>query len=308
MKTHFISIISPVYQAEKNLDELIFQIEKEILAITDSYEIILVEDHSPDNSWQVIERLCEKNKKIKGIKLSRNFGQHHAISCGLKESKGEWVIIMDCDLQDNPSEINKLYSKALDGYEIVLARRKFRKHSFFKRFTSKLFYKIFSYLTDTDQDSSVSNFGIYHRKVVDAVLEMGDLYRVFPILVQYVGFNKALIDVIHQERFAGKSSYSKIKLLKLAFNMIISFSEKPLMITLKIGLLISFLSFSIGVFYLILYFLGEILVPGFTSLVILICFSTGVILTSLGICGLYIGKISNQIKKRPHYIIANKIN
>lgn len=174
-----LSIISPVYRAETIIPELVKQIKAAVESITLSYEIILIEDCGPDNSWGAIERICAQEQKVKGIKLSRNFGQHYAITAGLKHAKGEWIVVMDCDLQDRPDEIPNLYQKAQEGYELVFAQRTARQDTFLKKLSSKVFYTIFSYLTDTKQDSSVGNFGIYHRNVTQAMLSMGDKIRFF---------------------------------------------------------------------------------------------------------------------------------
>ncbi len=303
-----ISIISPVYKAEKIIPTLVERIENSVKKFTTDYEIILVEDCGPDNSWQEIEKICASNTKVVGIKLSKNFGQHNAITAGLESAIGEWIVVMDCDLQDLPEEIETLYNKAHEGYDIVLARRAQRNDGFLKRISSKMFYSVFSYLTDTKQDSTVANFGIYKREVIDAIKSMKDYYRVFPILVQWVGFNKFYLDVEHASRFEGKSTYTSIKLLRLAFDMIISFSEKPLRLGMKLGLIISSLSILLSIYYLTRYLLGYILVPGYASLSILITFSTGIILTFLGLVGTYIGKISLQVKQRPNYIVKTKRN
>lgn len=303
-----ISIVSPVYRAEKLIPTLVDRIEESVSKITDDFEIILVEDGGQDNSWQIIETVAFVNPKVKGIKLSRNFGQHSAITAGLTFATGQWIVVMDCDLQDKPEEIAKLYNKALEGFEIVFGRRVVRKDSFYKRVTSKLFYSVFSYLTDTKQDYTVANFGIYHANVVKAILSMGDYFRVFPILVQWAGFDKAYIDVEHDFRKDGSSNYSSIKLFRLAADMIISFSEKPLRIGLKFGILVSTLSFAYGIYILVRYLFGEVQIPGFTSLIIAVLFSAGAIITFIGLLGLYIGKISTQVKKRPNFIIQDQLN
>ena len=166
-----LSIVSPVYKAEKIIPVLVERIENAVSKISSNYEILLVEDGGPDRSWEVIEAIANKNSKVKGIKLSRNFGQHPAIMAGLSQTTGEWIVVMDCDLQDQPEEIEKLYAKALEGYDIVLAKRRDRKDSFFKKMTSSFFSKIYGYLTDTQYDNEVANFGIYHRKVIAEVLK-----------------------------------------------------------------------------------------------------------------------------------------
>lgn len=147
-----LSIVSPIYKGEKMLDELVRRITMSVTSITDEYEIILVNDQSPDDSWNVIKRICKEDKHVKGVNLSRNFGQHYAITAGLSKSSGEWVVVMDCDLQDRPEEIPNLYHKAMVGYDSVFAQRVERQDTFTKRLSSTIFYKVFSFLTDTKQD------------------------------------------------------------------------------------------------------------------------------------------------------------
>lgn len=303
-----ISVISPVYQAEQIVEELCRQLLAVLPTISTQFEIILVEDGSSDQSWHKIESICSKYKEITGLKLSRNFGQHNAIAAGLRLSKGDWVIVMDCDLQDDPGEIPGLYQKTKEGYDIVLAQRTLRQDSVMKKFYSKWFYKFYSYFTDTRQDETVANFGIYKSDVIKSVNEIGDYERVFPTLVQWVGFRSTSIEVKHQERFQGKSSYNFLKLFSLAFKMVISFSDKPLRIALVIGLMISFASFCFGIFYLFESLTGRITEPGFASIIISIWFLGGTILFFIGILGLYIGRIFEKVKNRPNYIIEKRRN
>lgn len=303
-----ISVVSPVYRAESIINDLVVEIIEALTPITTDFEIILVEDCGPDNSWNKIVENAKKNPCVKGIKLSRNFGQHYAITAGLEAAQGDWIVVMDCDLQDRPDEIPNLYKKALEGYDLVVAQRVNRNDSFLKRSYSKIFYRLFSFLTGTKQDHSIANFGIYHRKVINAVLSMGDAVRAFPMLVQWVGFNSYQLPVVHAERAAGRSSYTLIKLLKLAFDIVISFSQKPLRLAIQLGLLIVLISFVIGIYNLYLYFMGKITVPGYASLIISIWFLSGVIITIIGMMGTYLGKTFEQVKNRPLYIINHKIN
>lgn len=303
-----ISIVSPVYQGEKMVSELVRRNVESVSSITDDYEIILVNDASPDNSWEEIMKQCENNSKVKGINLSRNFGQHYAITAGLSYAKGDWVVVMDCDLQDKPEEIPNLYHKAMEGYDSVFAQRVVRHDSWIKRCSSSAFYRCFSYLTETKQDSSVANFGIYNRKVIDSVLLLGDRIRYFPAQVQWVGFNKVYLPVDHSERREGNSSYSVRKLFRLAFDTITSFSDKPLRIMVVLGLVLTFLSAVIGLVYLVKYFLGDIKIVGYTSLIISVWFLGGVFILLLGVVGLYLGKVFEQTKNRPSYLIKGTKN
>lgn len=303
-----ISIVSPVYLAENLIHQLVSRLHDTLTSICDDYEIILVEDGSPDNSWKVINTICKSDNKVKAIKLSRNFGQHYAITAGLNMATGDWIVVMDCDLQDIPEEIPKLVDKAIEGYDIVFAQRENRQDNFLKKISSKVFYIIFSYLTDTKQDSSIANFGIYHKNVISALLSMNDYIRYFPTMVQWVGFNSTKITVNHGRREEGESSYSWSSLIKLATRNIIAFSDKPLRLTIKIGFVMSVISFLIGLIYIIQFFMGKIEVIGFASIIISLTFFSGLIILTLGIVGIYLGKIFEQVKQRPTYIIDKKMN
>lgn len=303
-----LSIVSPIYKGEKMLDELVRRITMSVTTITDEYEIILVNDQSPDDSWNVIKRICQEDKHVKGVNLSRNFGQHYAITAGLSKSSGEWVVVMDCDLQDRPEEIPNLYHKAMEGYDSVFAQRVERQDTFTKRLSSTIFYKVFSFLTDTKQDKTVANFGIYHRKVVDAILDMGDSIRYFPIMAQWVGFRKYYLPVVHAEREIGKSSYSLFKLLKLASDNMIGFSDKPLRLMLRFGFYVVVISLLFAIFTFVKWMLGMIEVSGFTTMVISIWLAVGILTMMLGITGIYIGKIYDRVKGRPIFIIGETCN
>lgn len=303
-----ISIVSPVYRGEKMVSELVRRNVEALDGMGVDYEIILVNDASPDNSWTAIEQECKKNPKVKGLNLSRNFGQHYAITAGLTYATGEWIVVMDCDLQDRPEEIPNLYTKAQEGYDSVLAQRVQRSHGWFKKLGSRCFYKVFSYLTETKQDASVANFGIYNRKVIDAVLSMGDAMRYFPTQIQWVGFKRAYLPIQHDERAEGKSTYNLSRLFRLAFDTIISFSDKPMRLMVKMGLFVTLASFIVGVVFLVRYCLGEIEVLGFTSLIISLWLLGGIIISLIGVVGIYLGKLFEKAKDRPTFIVNEKLN
>ena len=302
-----ISIVSPVYRAEKILPILVSEINLVMERIGEDYEIILVDDRSPDNSWEVMKVLSSQNPKIKSIRLSRNFGQHSAIFAGLTKTKGDWVVVMDCDMQDQPKEIAKLYKKALEGYDIVLGQRENRKDKFLKKLSSKLFYKVFNYLSGGQFNNEIGNFGIYKKKVIDSILNISDYIKFFPLFINWVGFKSVSIPIEHGEREEGKSSYSISRLLKLAFNVIISFSGKPLRLFINFGLGISILSFILGIYYLYLSITHKITQPGFSSLILSIWFLSGIIISCIGIVGVYLGKTFDQAKNRPTFIIDEEL-
>ncbi len=294
--------------AENIVPILIRRIEESLIKITQDFEIILVEDGSVDNSWREIEKIAKKNPRIKAIQLSRNFGQHYAITSGLDHSKGEWVVVMDCDLQDQPEEIEKLYAKAMEGFDIVLASRHKRKDFFLKKLLSKTFVKLLSYLTGYTLDPSVANFGIYSRKAVDSIGMMRESIRYFPTMVKWVGFNSTKINVDHASRLEGETSYNFYKLLRLAVDIILSYSEKPLVLLIKLGGTVATGSVIVALFYLYKWLAGEVSVLGFTSLIVSIWFLFGVVIATLGVVGLYVGKTFQGVRKRPIYIVNKIIN
>lgn len=302
-----ISIVSPVYRAEKILPILVSEINLVMERIGEDYEIILVDDRSPDNSWEVMKVLSSQNPKIKSIRLSRNFGQHSAIFAGLTRAKGDWVVVMDCDMQDQPKEIAKLYKKALEGYDIVLGQRENRKDKFLKKLTSRLFYKVFNYLSGANFDNNVANFGIYHQKTIKSILDMKDYVKFFSLFINWIGFKSISIPIEHGEREEGKSTYSVGRLFKQAFNVIISFSDKPLRLFINFGLSISILSFVLGIYYLYLSITHKITQPGFSSLILSIWFLSGIIISCIGIVGVYLGKTFDQTKGRPTFIIDEEV-
>lgn len=303
-----ISVVSPVYRAENLVDKLVERIMAAVSKITDRYEIVLVEDRGPDGSWEKIKENCAKYEQVRGIRLSRNFGQQYAIAAGFDFSRGEWVVVMDCDLQDNPDEIIKMYAKAQEGYDIVLASRQHRKDNFLKKIFSKYFYALLSYLTETKQDGTVANFALCHRKAIKAVASTKDPNRYFPTMIRWVGFRLTTLKIEHVEREDGKSSYTFKKRLKLAIDTILSFSDKPLRLTIKLGVFILFASFLFAAFLVVRYFFADVTVTGWMSTFLSLWFLAGLIISVMGMVGLYIGKIFEGIKQRPTYIVDEEVN
>lgn len=303
-----ISVVSPIYKGEKMLDELVRRISLSVSDVTDDFEVILVNDASPDESWSQIKRLCSQDKRVKGINLSRNFGQHYAISAGLALVMGDWVIVMDCDLQDCPEEIPRLYKKTQEGFDIVYARRIDRKDGYFKKLSSTFFHVVFDWFSGMKTDKSIANFGIFSKQVITEFNKMPEKARSFGSLIGYLGFRIGTIDVEHSQRGEGKSSYNLAKLLRLSFDIIISNSNKPLRIATSMGLLMAFVSFILAIYNIMAKLMGIIQVPGFTTTVFSIWFVGGILLFVLGIIGLYIGKIFDQVKDRPLFVIKDSVN
>ena len=301
-----IAVIIPVYRAEKIVDELCNRIITNLSKLTDAFEIILIDDSSPDNSWNKIKENTLKDDRIKGYLLSRNFGQHHAITAGIDKADSEWVVVMDCDLQDRPEEIVQLYNKAIEGFDIVLAARQNRKDNLLKKATSKLFYFVLSFLSGMKFNGEVGNFGIYHKNVINNIKNLREPFRFFVSSVKWIGFNSTTLNVEHDNRFEGKSSYNYKKLISLAVNIIISYSNKPLKMMIFTGIGFAFISLLFIAYNFYLKFIGQITELGYTSIISSIWLLAGVILSATGILGIYIGKIYDGIKNRPLYIISEK--
>ena len=301
----YLSVVSPVYLAEEIIDELVKRILKEVSKITKDFEIVLVEDGSPDQSWNKIKENCKNDNRVKGIKLSRNFGQHYAITAGLKQSRGEYVVVMDCDLQEDPKYINDLIKKKDEGFDVVLSQTFIKKQSYFKNLAYLFYNKIFNILIE-NQDKTINNryctLSLLSKKAVDAFLKIKDHHRHYILILNWLGFPKTVITIEHSSRHRGISSYSLSKLFHHGINGIVSNSNKFLWYSIYIGFLLSVVGF-LSIFYIVIKSFGSGFLPGWASISTLIIFSTGLILISLGIVGLYIGKIFDQTKNRPLYII-----
>ncbi|MFZ4702675.1 MAG: glycosyltransferase family 2 protein [Candidatus Methylumidiphilus sp.] len=303
-RTH-LSVVIPVYKAENCLDELYRRLKASLETITQEFEIILVEDCGGDRSWEVIERLAAADLRVRGIQFSRNFGQHYGITAGLDHCTGDWVVVMDCDLRDRPEEIPRLYAKAHEGFDVVLARRGQRSDPILKRFSSWLYYLIFNYFADMDYDGETGNFRIMSRKVVESFCMMRERLRFFGGLVAWMGFPTASIDVQHDERFAGQTTYTFRKLWKLASETIIAYSDKPLRLSIRFGFMISVLAFAYGSYIIYRALAHDIPITGWSSLIVSIYFLGGIIISILGILGVYLRKTFDESKSRPLYIIQN---
>ena len=305
-----LSIVSPVYQAENIIDELVKRVSEEAEKITANYEIILVEDGGLDNSWRKIEACCSKNPKIIGLKLSRNFGQHYAITAGLENATGDYIIVMDCDLQDDPKYFQELLKKIKLGNHIVYTRKTNRNHGKFKNLTANAYYLVFNFLVNKKTNKAFNNIGCYSilsRQVVESFLKFGDYRRHYLLVLRWLGFSHDFIEIEHNERHSGKSSYNFRKLIEHALDGITSQSDKLLKATAIFGFILSLISF-VSSLVIILMYLNKPFQAGWASIIVLILFMSGLIISSIGICGIYIGKIFEQTKNRPLYLIEKKIN
>ena len=297
-----ISVVIPVYGCKKAIPELHRRLSESLSSISDKYEIIYSNDACPQDSWSEISRICDEDKHAIGIEMARNFGQMKAILAGLDHSTGKYIVVMDCDLQDRPEEIPKLYAKIREGNDIVFARRANRKDSAMKVFVSNMFYKLYEYASDTDYDGTISNFSMVKRRVIDYYCAMREQSRSYVIYLKWLGFRQAYVDVEHNERFEGKSSYNFKKRMNMAIDILTSQSDKILRLTVKLGFVITVLSMLAVIFLVVQYFTIQV-APGWTSTIAVSCLICGLLLISNGIVGTYVGNIFMQTKERPLYVI-----
>ncbi len=300
-----ISVVIPVYRAEACLEELYRRLRATLEPLSPDFEIVLVEDCGGDRSWQLITELARRDPRVKGLQFSRNFGQHYGITAGLDHCDGEWVVVMDCDLQDRPEEIPRLYAKAQEGFDVVFARRGKRSDPPLKRVASWLFYRLFSWLADIDYDGQSGNFCVVSRKVVASFRGMREQLRFFGALTHWMGFPTAYVDVQHAERYAGDSTYTFGKLWTLAAGAVVAYSDKPLRLSIRFGFILAFCAVLYGIYIMLHALLYGSPVTGWSSLIVSIYFIGGIIIGILGIIGIYLGKTFDEAKKRPLYIILN---
>lgn len=302
-----LSVISPVYGAASLLPELVARIHAAAARLTTDYEIILVEDHSPDGSWEAIRELASADGRIVGLSLSRNFGQQNALAAGFDAASGDWIVTLDCDLQDEPERIADLFQEARKGYDIVFASRTNRQDGLLKRLGSRAFYRVMRYLTETELDHTVANFVLYRRRAVEALAAMGDYFRYYPVLNQWIGFRTAKLAIPHAARKDKlRSSYSFRKRLNLAVTTIIAFSDKPLRLMMKFGFGLVVATLLVALYLTARYLLYGERVGGWLSLFLSLWILSGIIIALLGMIGTYLGKMFETVKRRPSYIVRER--
>jgi len=301
------SVVIPLFNEEENLEVLHTRLTKVMRSLGEPYEIVFVDDGSTDGSFQILRDLHQKDNKVKAVRFTRNFGQHIAITAGLDYCKGENVILMDADLQDQPEEIPKLLAKLRQGYDIVYGLRRKRRDNIFKKLSSKLYLSLLAKLTSQTVNPEIAPLRIMTRRVVDYMGQLRERSRFYGGLVAWLGFPYAVVDIEHGERFAGKTKYSLRKLLKHAAEGVISFSDVPLRLAGYFGIMVSTISFAFGLYYLIRRLVWDIPVSGYTSTIVAIFFLGGVLLIVLWVMGQYIGRIHTEVKERPLYVIRDML-
>lgn len=309
-----LSVVIPVYNEEENIPELYRRLtavleklcEEEKRSETD-YEIILIDDGSIDNSWQLIRGLHQKDPRLKGISFSRNFGHHIALTAGLDHAEGEAVILMDSDLQDPPEEIPKFYSKFKEGYETVYALRDKKAEPALKKIVSWIYMKMLKNISNVDVNINSGIFRIMSRRCVQDIRRMKEKSRFITGLISWLGYSHTGVMTERHERYAGKSKYSFLKLLTLAWHGITAFSRIPLQAATYFGFLAACISFLYGVYLIARKLVYGIPVMGYTSIMASLFFLGGVILFVLGTIGEYIGRIYEQVQDRPLYLVKERL-
>ena len=299
-----ISVVSPVYKAEGCIAELCRRVKETLGKISEDFEIILVEDGSPDGSWHQIQEEALKDSRVQGIRLTKNFGQHRAITAGIDAAGGNWVVVMDCDLQDPPEVILDLYAEALKGHEIVVARFEARKESALRQKSSEFFWSSLSWFAGVKFDHQVGNFRIMSRRVVENLREYREQVRLLGGISALMGFPQSSVPVVRDERFSGKTSYTLRMLLSTAVQTTIAYSDKPLKLSVFFGFFVALGSVLAGLLILLLGWRGSVEVPGWVSVMVSLYFIGGIIISILGVIGYYVGKTFDETKRRPLYTIA----
>lgn len=301
-----VSVVVPVYGCKDCLEALSKKLIYVLEQLSEPYEIVYVDDGSPDGAWRVIVNLAHTNASVRGFRLSRNFGQHAAITAGIAQARGSWVVVMDCDLQDPPELIPDLLNKAKQGFDIVYARRISRRQGKMRILAAKLYFAALRYFNRGKIDGDLGSFSVLSRKVANAFLSLQDRNRHYVLVLQWLGFDSAYIGYDPKPRFSGKTAYSLRSLMRHAFDGMFFQTTVLLRWIVYLGFSVSMTGFLLAAFFIYAYF-TENVYPGWTSLAVLILVIGGFVITSTGIAGLYIGQIFEQVKGRPLYIIDETV-
>ena len=306
MKT--LSVVIPVYNETELIEELIGRTNKVLLEMEISYEILLVDDGSVDDSWSKITSLKARFPNLKSIKFSRNFGHHYAISAGLREVTGDFAVVMDGDLQDRPEVIPKLFQKIHEGFDVVFVARENRPESKLYLVLQRIYYFVLNTLSGLEFNSKYANFSIINRKVIDSFNLLSENTRFYGSSILWLGYKKGEVSAQHGTRFAGKPSYTISKRIRLALDVIIAFSDRPLKFAIYLGITQALVSIIFVVNLVSKYFLGSNSESIQEIILASIFLSTGIIVLILGLIGIYIGRIYRETKMRPLFLISERID
>lgn len=304
-----ISVVVPVYGCPEAIPELHRRLSDTLSGMNIGYEIILVDDCDGMGSWDEIKKMAESDHHVKAIRLTKNCGQDKAITAGVAASRGEWVVTMDCDLQDAPENIPMLYERVLtQKLDVLIVRRQKRKDSAIVQLLSKMFHKVFSYLSELSFDYELGTYLIAHRRAADLFVKTKGQGRDFTMFLLWTGYKKDFVELEHENRFAGKSSYTFFKKCEYAIRAMTTFSNRILYVPVYIGSISAVASLIYIIFVLVCWATNVSNPEGWNTLAAAIFFFGGLILSTLGILGIYIGNIFDVTKERPLYIVQETIN
>jgi dolichol-phosphate mannosyltransferase len=296
-----LSVVVPVYGCEGCLTALHERLTRTMAQVTGRYELVFVDDRSVDHGWTVLQRLAREDPRVRAFRLSRNFGEAAAVTAGLAQARGAWAVVMDCDLQEAPEDIPRLWAAAGEGYDLVRTTRKQWRHSKFRRWTSRLYRSL---TQETSERADYSSMSLLSRRVIDAFLQLNDRDREYMMLLDWLGFESTTVEIEHHERHAGESSYVLRRLIRIALDGMFFRSTVLLRLVVLVGFVIALIGFALAAYEIIDYFVEPAkAVPGFTTLAVLLLVLAGVVIFSVGIVGLYVGRVFEQVKHRPLFLI-----
>jgi glycosyltransferase involved in cell wall biosynthesis len=296
-----LSVVVPVYACAGCLTALHERLTRSVAEITGAYELVFVDDRSVDEGWDVLQRLARSDSHVRAFRLSRNFGQHAAITAGLAQARGRWAVVMDCDLQEAPEDIPRLWAAAREGYQVVRTVRHGRHHPRLKRWGSRLYRRL---TLEADTSPDYSTLSLISRQVVDAFLRLRDKDREYMIALDWLGFDATTVEIDHAERHEGKSAYTFGRLVRVALDGMFFRSTVLLRVVVLVGFLVALTGVVVAGFEVVDYFAQpDQSVPGYTSLAVLLLVLAGFIIVSIGVVGLYVGRIFEQVKDRPLFVI-----
>jgi dolichol-phosphate mannosyltransferase len=299
-----LSVVVPVYGCADCLVALHDRLTSSVSEVTDRYELVFIDDRSVDEGWSVLRRLARADANVRAFRLSRNFGQDAAITAGLSKARGRWAVVMDCDLQEAPEDIPRLWAAAGEGYDVVRTIRRGWRHSPFRRWASRFYRRL---TLETDVRPDYSNLSLLSRRVIDAFLRLRDRDREYMIALDWLGFDSTAIEIEHHDRHAGKSGYTLERLVRVALDGMFFRSTVLLKLVVALGFVVALAGIALASFEVIDYFIEpNQTVPGYTSLAVLVLLLAGFIIVSVGVVGLYVGRIFEQVKDRPLFLFDDE--
>ena len=308
LQTPVVSVVSPVYRASAVIETFVARVSDELRRWNVSFEIVLVDDRSPDDSWERIRATSSTNPHVRAFRLSKNFGQHNAVTAGLANARGEWIFVMDCDLQDDPADLKLLYDKAIEEQlDIVFTKRFQREQPWFKKITAWGYGLMYGVAGDARYGVVYGSLVLFNDKVKRSFLMLKETDRLYLQILRWLGYDNGFVEVKHHKRYAGKSSYTFSKMIQVAVRGWVSFSNRLLYYAVMFGFALAVLAV-LGALYIVYQYFNHGYQTGWASLFVAIIFSTGIVLMSIGVTGIYIGKIFNQVKDRPLYIVDESIS